>query len=127
MILKCVQAKTVMLSKLTKGSAKTAYSTYYASTLSALKTIRAEPTPKGLEPFRNQVMQAVILQMKFFEKASSAAESGTDFNTILQIPEGKQASSQLISAWSQMKTRYSSLGPATEKSMYHHLCALDLF
>ncbi len=127
MILKCVQAKTIMLSKLTKGSARSAYSTYYASTLAALKLIRAEPTPSGLESFRNEIMQSIMLQMKFFEKASTAAEAGTDFNTILQIPEGRQASTQLQGAWGQMKARYSSLSPKTEDSMYHHLCALDLF
>jgi hypothetical protein len=127
MILKSVQAKIAMVSRLTKGSARNAYPIYYAITLSTIKTIRAEPTPRGLETFRNQVLQALILQMKFFEKASAAAEAGQDFNTIMQIPEGRQASSQLQAAWSQMKSRYASLGRSTEDSMYHHLCALDLF
>ncbi len=127
MILRCAQAKTIMVSKLTKGSARNGYAVYYASTISALKTIRAEPTPRGLETFRNQVMQGLILQMKFFDKAATAAEAGTDFNTILRIPEGKQASSQLQAAWSQLKSRYTNCSPTTENSMYHHLCALDLF
>lgn len=127
MILKCAQAKTIMCSKLTKGSARSAYAKYYASTIDALKTIRAEPTPRGLELFRNQLMQGIILQIKFFDKAATAAEAGTDFNTILKIPEGKQASSQLQSAWGQLKARYTNFGPTTENSMYHHLCALDMF
>lgn len=127
MILKCAQAKTIMVSKLTKGSARAAYSVYYTSTISALKAIRAEPTPRGLELFRNQVLEGLILQMKFFEKAATAAEAGTDFNSILKIPEGKQASSKLQSAWTQMKARYTNLSPLTENSMYHHLCALDMF
>jgi hypothetical protein len=127
MILKCAQAKTIMISKLTRGSARNAYATYYASTISSLKIIRSEPTPRGLETFRNQVLQGLILQLKFFEKAATAAEAGTDFNTILKIPEGKQASSQLQSAWSQLKSRYTNCSPTTENSMYHHLCALDVF
>lgn len=127
MILKCAQAKTIMVSKLKRGSARNAYAVYYASTIEALKTIRSEPTPRGLETFRNEVLHGLITQMKFFEKASTAAEAGTDFNSILKIPEGRQASNHLQSAWSQLKARYTNCSPTTENSMYHHLCALDMF
>jgi len=127
MILRALQAKTVMLSKLTKGNARPAYATYYATTISALKTIQKEPTPRGLETFRNEVMNGIILQMTFFKKATTAAEAGSDFKTIMKIPEGKQASAQLQAAWSQLKSHYTNIGPMTENSLYHHLCALDLF
>jgi hypothetical protein len=109
------------------GSARTAYSRYYADTTQALDKIRKEPTPKGLEQFRNQVINAVILQVKFFDKASKATDAGIPWNAVLQYPEGKQASSLLISAFGEMTQRYPSWGADTKDSIYHHLCALDLF
>lgn len=127
MLLKCVQAKTIMLSKLKRGEAASAYTRYYADTYKALETIRNEPTPQGLESFRNQVMTAITTQVTFFSKAAKAAEAGTDGNTIMQIPEGRQASSMLISAWGEMAARYPQWSAETKDSMYHHLCALDLF
>lgn len=127
MLLRCVQAKTIMLSKLRKGEARSAYTRYYADTRTALETIRKEPTPVGLESFRNQVMNAIVLQVKFFSKATAAAENGTDGNTIMQIPEGRQASNLLMSAWGEMQSRYPQWSEKTKDSMYHHLCALDLF
>lgn len=127
MLLKCVQAKTIMLSKLRPGEARSAYSRYYADTRAALETIRKEPTPAGLESFRNQVMNAIVLQVTFFSKATAAAENGTDGNTIMQIPEGRQASNLLMSAWGEMQGRYPQWSEETKDSMYHHLCALDLF
>lgn len=127
MLLKCVQAKTIMLSKLKRGEANSAYTRYYADTYKALETIRNEPTPAGLESFRNQVMTAITTQVNFFSKATKAAEAGTDGNTIMQIPEGRQASSMLISAWGEMAARYPQWSAETKDSMYHHLCALDLF
>jgi hypothetical protein len=127
LILQCVQAKTIMVSKLTKGSARNGYSTYYNTTRYALEKLRAEPTPKGLESFRNQVMNAILLQVKFFDKASLAAEANTPFNQLMQIPEGRQASSLLINAFGQMSARYPQWSAETKDSIYHHLCALDLF
>lgn len=127
MILRCAQAKTIMISKMQPGSARTAYSRYYADTSQALDKIRREPTPKGLERFRNQVMNAIILQVKFFDKASKATEAGTSLNAVLQYPEGKQASALLVSAFGEMAQRYPSWGGDTKDSIYHHLCALDLF
>lgn len=127
MILKCAQAKTIIVSKMQRGSARTAYSRYYADTAQALDKIRREPTPKGLEQFRNQIVKAIILQVKFFDKASKAIDSGTPWNSVLQYPEGKEASALLISAFGEMAQRYPGWGADTKDSIYHHLCALDLF
>ena len=46
---------------------------------------------------------------------------------VYQIAEGRQASARLISAWGRMQGRYPSWAPETKDSIYHHLCALDLF
>ena len=77
MLLKCVQAKTIMLSKLKRGEANSAYTRYYAETYKALETIRNEPTPAGLESFRNQVMTAITTQVNFFSKATKASSSAS--------------------------------------------------
>ena len=128
MILKCVQAKTLMLSNLRDAKkARTAYSKYYYDTRSYLEKIRNEPTPKGLESFRNQVVKAIMLQITFFDKASKQAGKGANWNQLMAIPEGKQASGMLIAAWGKMSGRYPAWDKATKDSIYHHLCALDLF
>ena len=44
-----------------------------------------------------------------------------------QIAEGRQASARLISAWGRMQARYLAWSSETSNSIYHHLCALDLF
>ena len=44
-----------------------------------------------------------------------------------QLPQGRQASARLVGAWSQMQARYPAWSAATRDSIYHHLCALDLF
>ncbi len=44
-----------------------------------------------------------------------------------QVPEGRQASRHLFSAWARMQARYPSWSRETADSIYHHLCALDLF
>lgn len=128
MILKCVQAKTAMLANLNDpNKVKAAYSRYYYDTKAAMDKIRSEPTPKGLESFRNQVLKAIGLQVVFFDKATKQAQTRVPFQSIMTIPEGKQASSALIAAWGKMTARYPSWNKATKDSIYHHLCALDLF
>jgi hypothetical protein len=37
------------------------------------------------------------------------------------------ASSRLIAAWGRMQARYPGWPSETRESIYHHLCALDLF
>ncbi len=37
------------------------------------------------------------------------------------------ASARLIAAWGKMSARYPAWSAETRDSIYHHLCALDLF
>ena len=127
MILKCIQEKVVLMSKLRRGEARDAYSKYYYATRDALAKLKTEPTPRGLESFRNQVAQAITTQVTFFKKCTDGAEAGTPFQELMNIPEGRQASSLLQAAWGQMAARYPSWDNATKDSIYHHLCALDVF
>lgn len=128
MILQCVQAKTRMYKELGNPTgARAAYSKYYYQVQPALEKIKKEKTPAGLEKFRDDVISAVTLQCTFFDKAAKMAEARKSWNEIIGLPEGRQASGLLIDAFNQMQSRYPSWSADTKDSIYHHLCALDLF
>ena len=48
-------------------------------------------------------------------------------DAVWRIGEGRQASQRLIAAWGKMRARYPRWSAETGNSIYHHLCALDLF
>lgn len=127
-ILKALQAKMVMLSALNgSGGFSTAYSTYYGQIAALRAKILAEPTPGGLETFKAQVISAIDNQCSFFDKAQKMRQQGKSFDEVMQVPEGKTASQMLMAAWNEMSKRYPSWSPEVKDSIYHHLCALDLF
>lgn len=128
LILKALQAKMVMLSALNGSSGfSTAYSTYYSAIAATRAKIIAEPTPGGLETFKAQVVAAIDNQAQFFNKAQTMRQQGKSFDEVMQVPEGRTASQMLMAAWNEMAKRYPSWSPAVKDSIYHHLCALDLF
>ena len=128
MILQCVQAKTALMAELQHPSrARSAYTSYYSKTVAAMGKIKQEKTPNGLAAFKKQVLEAITLQVNFFDKASKMAAQGKSMQTLMAIPEGRQASALLIQAFNQMTASYPSMAQATKDSIYHHLCALDLF
>ncbi len=128
LILKALQAKMVMLSALNGSSGfANAYSIYYAAIAAQRAKIVAEPTPSGLESFKAQVVSAIDNQAMFFNKAQKMRQQGTSFEDVMQVPEGKTASQMLMAAWGEMAKRYPSWSPQVKDSIYHHLCALDLF
>ncbi|HIA52436.1 MAG TPA: hypothetical protein EYN91_10170 [Candidatus Melainabacteria bacterium] len=128
LILKALQAKMVMLSALNGSSGfSAAYATYYSQIAALRAKILAEPTPGGLETFRAQVVSAIDNQCTFFDKAQKMRQQGTSFEDVMQVPEGRTASQMLMAAWNEMAKRYPSWSPEVKDSIYHHLCALDLF
>lgn len=128
MILKALQAKMVMLSALNGSSGfSSAYANYYSQIAAQRAKIMAEPTPSGLETFKAQVVSAIDNQCSFFDKAQKMRQQGSSFETVMQVPEGRTASQMLMAAWNEMAKRYPSWSPEVKDSIYHHLCALDLF
>jgi hypothetical protein len=100
----------------------------YQSALQPLASRQREDrVPAGLERFQGDVLAALGLQQAFFAKAVALREAGRGLDEAYGIPEGRQASSRSIAAWSQMQARYPSWPTETRESVYHHLCALDLF
>jgi hypothetical protein len=89
--------------------------------------MRAETPPAGLEEFRDDVVAAFEQQGAFFAKAAPLRRSGGSMDAVMALPEGQTASARLQSAWGRMVQRYPSWDEATKDSIYHHLCALDLF
>ena len=127
-ILRATQAKLVLLKALEDGSdVPAALTRYQDATRRLAEQLAAEPAPPGLAPFQEDVLQALALQQAFFAKAVPLRQSGRSMGDVYQIAEGRQASARLISAWGRMQGRYHSWAPATRDSIYHHLCALDLF
>lgn len=129
MLLKCAQAKLVMIDEvlLPSGAYSAAYGKYYADTTAARQKIMAEPVPRGLESFRATVISAIDQQIQFFGKAVRARQAGKSAQDVLNIPEGKVASGMLLNAWSAMESRYPAMSAEVKDSTYHHLCALDVF
>jgi hypothetical protein len=127
-ILRATQAKLVLLKALGEGRDLPAARARYEEAARPLAArLRAEPAPDGLGGFQEDVGQALALQQAFFAKAVPLREAGRGMADVYQIPEGRQASARLISAWGRMQARYPAWSPETSNSIYHHLCALDLF
>jgi hypothetical protein len=127
-LLRATQAKLVLLKALDERRDVLGAQRRYADLVVPLAERQAgDAVPAGLAPFQEDVREAVRLQQTFFAKAAPMRENGRTMTEVYQLPEGRQASSRLISAWGRMQARYPAWSPATKDSVYHHLCALDLF
>ena len=128
MVLKATQAKLELLHALkdTDGL-QVPLDRYLEATQEARDRIVAEPVPAGLEEFTGDVLEALDKQRSFFRAAVASRARGVSWNELFQHPDGRAASRRLISAWSRMTQRYPQWSPALRDSVYHHLCALDLF
>jgi len=127
-VLRATQAKLLVLKALEQGQGMGAALARYLEATEALAgRQKADAVPEGLGPFQQDVLAALELQQAFFRKAAPLRESGSGMDVAFQLPEGRQASARLIAAFSQMQSRYPSWSAETRDSVYHHLCALDLF
>lgn len=127
-VLRATQAKLVALKALEDNkSIGGAVERYDTAVATISETLEHDRPPAGLESFHANLIAAIRLQREFFNKAGSQRIGGDSMPQIYAIPEGRQASTSLMSAWSEMSERYPSWSEATKDSIYHHLCALDLF
>ena len=127
-VLRATQAKLELLRALEEARDLPAAHARYEETTRALAArLRAEAAPDGLAAFQEDVAQALALQQTFFARAVPLRQAGRGMPEVYQIPEGRTASARLISAWGRMQARYPSWSAETRDSIYHHLCALDLF
>jgi hypothetical protein len=127
-VLRATQAKLVLLKALEEGRDLPAARARYEETSGPLAArLRAESPPDGLAAFQEDVAQALALQQAFFARAVPLRQAGRGMPEVYRIPEGRTASARLISAWMRMQARYPSWSAETRDSIYHHLCALDLF
>lgn len=130
MLLRATQAKLVLQKALRDGNGPplaTAYADYRRIINDALAKIRAEPLPTGLDKFQGDVTAALELQRSAFEQAVKARVGGGPAGEEYRVPEGHAASKRLVAAWVKMTKRYPDWPTETRESVYHHLCALDLF
>jgi hypothetical protein len=148
-VLLATQAKLVIYQELTTldpDAMRAALVTYCAATDEARTKIEAEPIPDGLASFQDDVVQSISLQQEFFTEATEqltavvpevrGAASDADADRIWQaawksahdqIRPGREASTKLRAAWGRMQRRYPRWTPEVKDSIFHHLCALDLF
>lgn len=129
LLLKMLQARIIMFDTVSWDNQQyqSAYKTYYSNTVSARQKFLQITPPKGLEGFRNDVVNGLDKQIIFFQKATKMRTDGKSAQDIMSIPEGKMASNLYISAWQKISTHYPQLSTTVKDSMYHHLCALDIF
>jgi hypothetical protein len=127
-VLSATQAKLVLLKALEEGLGVSAALSRYRETTEGLTARqRADAVPPGLEPFQADVLEALALQQAFFAGATELRAAGRGMDEAYQLPQGRQASTRLVAAWSRMQARYPAWSVETRDSIYHHLCALDLF
>jgi hypothetical protein len=127
-ILRATQAKLVALQSLEANrDVEAALARYADATTRLAAGLRADTPPPGLGPFQDDVVEALALQQAFFAQAGPLRKGGAGMADVYRIAEGRRASSRLISAWGRMQARYPAWPPETRDSIYHHLCALDLF
>ena len=127
-ILRATQAKLVVLQALeAEAGARAAVDTYLEATAALATRQQADAVPAGLEPFQKDVLAAIELQRAFFGKALGLREGGHGLAEAYRLPEGRQASVHLVAAWTSMQARHPAWSAETRDSIYHHLCALDLF
>jgi hypothetical protein len=127
-LLRATQAKLVLLKALEEDrDLPVGLARYQDATRQLALRLTSEPPPPGLAAFQQDVQQALALQQAFFSEAVAQRAAGRTMAEVYQIPQGRQASARLISAWGRMQARYRAWSPETKDSIYHHLCALDLF
>jgi hypothetical protein len=128
MILRATPAKLAMLKDLeTEGEHALALGDYLRATDEVRTRIAEEAVPAGLAPFATEVLQALERQQVFFRAAAEARARGVSLADVYRHPDGRRASQLLVSAWGRMHRRYPGWSPEMQDSVYHHLCALDLF
>ena len=127
-ILRATQSKLILLKALEEQrQTGSGLARYLEATEGLLARQRIDSVPAGLEPFQQDVLEALELQRTFFSKAAAERERGGGMDVVYRIPKGRLASSRLIAAWGRMQARYPGWPSETRESVYHHLCALDLF
>lgn len=127
-VLRATQAKLLLLKSLDERQGMSdALARYLGETEALAGRQKADAVPEGLGPFQKDVLAALELQQAFFRKALPLREAGRGMDAAYQMPEGRQASARLVAAFGQMQARYPSWSAETRDSIFHHLCALDLF
>jgi hypothetical protein len=127
-ILRATQAKLIVLKSIEEQrNVDASVARYDAAVSKIVEALRADKPPRGLESFHAEVIGAIDLQRSFFRTAATTRRRGGSMEEVYRVPSGREASSRLIAAWGLMTSRYPQWSAATKDSIYHHLCALDLF
>jgi hypothetical protein len=127
-LLRATQAKLIVLKALeTQADRASAFQIYDQKISRLTDAIRNDTAPDGLQSFQADLVAALDLQRTFFREGTRLRQAGRSMEEVFNLPQGREASSRLMGAWQTMEGRYRAWDEATKDSIYHHLCALDLF
>lgn len=128
LVLRATQSKLRVLRALERREGMAEAQQRYDGEMADLTArLDGETVPDGLASFQADVRSAFDLQRAFFAEAARVREAGREMTDVFAIRSGRQASARLISAWGAMQRRYPAWTAEMRESVYHHLCALDLF
>jgi hypothetical protein len=119
--LKAIHVKLKAYAALGGPPPKAVEEAYLRDTGALVQNLRDEPCPKSLESARDDLVATLEKQIIFFTKAFAAKRSGTAWETILQIPEGHEASAHVQGCYAKLLARYPAASPAVKNTFYHHL------
>lgn len=123
-----IKEKEVLMDAIVNGrSLGEKHASYATKNGEVIGKLKAEPVPSGLEGFHADLIRSLELQAAFFDEAVRQLGGGASVDQVQQIPSGRESSGKLITCWGAWQARYPQLAPEVKDSMYHHLCALDLF
>lgn len=125
LVLDATRARLELMRDLERNGAA-AFRDYEVRIAAIGERLDSEPTPEGLERFRDDVAAALRLQRDAFGAAVRETPRGAG-RAVFARPEAREASRRLIRAWGAMNARYPEATAELRDSAYHHLCALDLF
>ena len=133
-VLRAIHAKLVLLEKLRTGEKgaklQQAHKAYEKTTREVVARLQDPAPPEAVKALRDDVVAALGGQLEFFAEALKKVEGKphpAGYDSIWQIPAGKAASQKLLAAWAKAQGLWKGWDTATRESVYHHLCALDLF
>ncbi len=127
LLVKCIHQRLIVHKGLAEGS-EPVLATYLEVMRTTRDLLARETPPASLRGFHDDLVAAIDLQVKSYPEAFAARQQGKEVADALRAAPGfGQASARLHAAWTKLEQRYPGWSPAVKDSLYHHLCALDIY
>lgn len=130
LVLKTLQAKSALMHALwgRNGLALAeGLVAFRAASDEALAALAAEPVPSGLEKFAADLEAGLTLLQRALSQAVDHRVAGAEGAEVFDLADAHTASRKLRAAWTKLDQRYAEAPDDVRKSLYSHLCAVDIF